>query len=144
LKKVTYLTPNETEAALLTGIKISTHEDAETAAKILLAKGVKHVIMTLAEKGSLIADASGIRHIKGYTVNAIDTVAAGDSFNGALAYALTNGKTLDEAVKLANAVGALTVTKAGAIPSLPYIDEVEAFIHHKTLSINSTSQSSHE
>lgn len=133
LKKVTYLTPNETEAQLLTGIKITTYEDAESAAKVLLEKGVKNVIITLADKGSLIANETGIRHIKGYTVKAVDTVAAGDAFNGALAYGITNGKTLDESVKMANAVGALTVTKEGAIPSLPYLDEVLEFVKSATL-----------
>jgi ribokinase len=133
LKKVTYLTPNETEAQLLTGIKITTYEDAESAAKALLGRGVKNVVITLADKGSLIANESGIRHIKGYTVKAIDTVAAGDAFNGALAFGITNGKTLEEAVKMANAVGALTVTKEGAIPSLPYLNEVTAFIKNATL-----------
>lgn len=133
LKKVTYLTPNETEAQLLTGIKITTYGDAESAARVLLEKGVKNVIITLADKGSLIANEAGIRHIKGYTVKAVDTVAAGDAFNGALAFGITNGKTLDEAVKVANAVGALTVTKEGAIPSLPYLSEVTAFIKNATL-----------
>lgn len=127
-KNVTYLTPNETEAELLTGIKISSFEEAEAAAKVLLEKGVKNVVMTLAEKGSLIADESGVRYMKGFSVKAIDTVAAGDSFNGALAFGITNGKSLDEAVKMANAVGALAVTKEGAIPSLPYLEEVEQFI----------------
>jgi ribokinase len=133
LKKVTYLTPNENEAELLAGIKIVTEEDAAAAAAALLKKGVKNVVMTLAEKGSLIANESGVRHIKGYSVKAIDTVAAGDSFNGALAYGITNGMTLDEAVRMANAVGALTVTKEGAIPSLPYIEEVETFIKKEAL-----------
>jgi ribokinase len=129
LRKVTYLTPNESEAELLTGIKITSLEDAEAAGKLLLGKGVKNVIITLAEKGSLIVTESGTTHVPGYTVNLVDSVAAGDSFNGALAVGISQGKPLDEVARFANAVGALTVTKEGAIPSLPYLSEVEDFMN---------------
>ncbi|MNW67387.1 Ribokinase [compost metagenome] len=71
---------------------------------------------------------AGSLHIPGFPVQAVDTVAAGDSFNGALAYQLTSGKTLAEAVRFANAVGALTVGRQGAIPSLPKLAEVEQFL----------------
>lgn len=128
LHHVTYLTPNETEAGILAGIAVVNIDDAERAARILLQKGVQHVIVTLGSKGALIVDNSGSRHIPGFPVQAIDTVAAGDSFNGALAWQLTSGKTLDEAVRFANAVGALAVGKAGAIPSLPGLDEVKRFL----------------
>ncbi|WP_040205216.1 ribokinase [Neobacillus jeddahensis] len=128
LRKIAYLTPNESEAELLTGIKITSIEDAEAAGKHLLEKGVKNVIITLAEKGSLIVTESGTTHVPGYTVNLVDSVAAGDSFNGALAVGISQGKPLDEVVRFANAVGALTVTKQGAIPSLPYQTEVEEFM----------------
>lgn len=73
-------------------------------------------------------DAAGSRHIQGFPVQAVDTVAAGDSFNGALAWQLTCGRTLDEAVRFANAVGALAVGKTGAIASLPRLEEVEQFL----------------
>ncbi|MFT4414829.1 ribokinase [Fredinandcohnia humi] len=128
LSKVTYLTPNETEAEILTGLTITSVEDAAIAGKALLDKGVKNVIITLADKGSLIVNPYGVKHITGYSVKAIDSVAAGDSFNGALAFGIINGKSLEDSVRFANAVGALTVTKEGAIPSLPYLSEVEDFI----------------
>lgn len=128
LSKVTYLTPNETELEILSGIKVDTIEDAKEAVKMLLDIGVEHVVATLGKNGALVGDKDGFRHISGYEVQAIDTVAAGDSFNGALVTALSKGETLDDAVKYANAVGALTVTKKGAIPSLPTEKEVENFI----------------
>ncbi|WP_449621978.1 ribokinase [Robertmurraya sp. Marseille-Q9965] len=137
LEKVTYLTPNETEAEILTGIKVDSLESAEAAAKILLSKGVKNVVVTLADKGALIVNASGTKHIPGYTVKPIDTVAAGDSFNGALAVGVTIGKPLDEVVQFANAVGAIAVTREGAIPSLPYINEVLEFMNNQLSNINS-------
>ncbi|HEO8418140.1 TPA: ribokinase [Yersinia enterocolitica] len=128
LRKITYLTPNETEAEILTGVKINSLQDAEEAGKILLEKGVKNVIITLAEKGSLIVTEKETCHVPSYHVDLVDSVAAGDSFNGALAVGITEGKPLQEVVKFANAVGALTVTKEGAIPSLPSYDDVKDFM----------------
>lgn len=128
LQHVTYLTPNETEAGILAGVNVESIDDAERAARIMLQKGVKHIIVTLGSKGALIVNAAGSLHIPGFPVQAVDTVAAGDSFNGALAWQLTLGKTLDEAVRFANAVGALTVGKEGAIPSLPILLEVKQFL----------------
>ena len=90
--------------------------------------GVKNVVATLGKRGAFIANSQGMVFISGYSLQAVDTVAAGDSFNGALAVALSEGKSLDEAVKFANAMGALTVTKKGAIPSLHTRIEVEKFI----------------
>ncbi|KAF0817525.1 MULTISPECIES: ribokinase [unclassified Cytobacillus] len=131
LEKVTYLTPNETEVEILTGIKILTLEDAEIAGKVLLDKGVQNVVITLAEKGSLIVNKNDIIHIPSYKVQPVDTVAAGDAFNGALAVGIVNKKPLQEAVEFANAVGALAVTREGAIPSLPNKAEVENFLIHQ-------------
>ncbi|WP_256702120.1 ribokinase [Paenibacillus sp. P32E] len=128
LQHVTYLTPNETEAGILAGMAVNSIDDAEQAARILLQKGVSNVIVTLGPKGALIVNHAGSLHIPGFPVQAVDTVAAGDSFNGALAWQLTKGKTLDEAVRFANAVGALAVGKKGAIPSLPQLPEVEQFL----------------
>ncbi|KKI90167.1 ribokinase [Bacillus sp. SA1-12] len=128
LKHVTYLTPNETELEILTGIKVISNEDAEAGARLLIGKGVKNVVVTLADKGSLLVNQSGTKYIPGFPVNPVDSVAAGDAFNGALAVGSMNGKSLIEVIQFANAVGALTVTKKGAIPSLPSIKEVENFI----------------
>jgi ribokinase len=128
LANVSYLTPNETELEILSGLPVRDVGEAERAAKRLLDKGVRHIIVTLADKGALICTESGTEHVPGFPVQAVDTVAAGDSFNGALAVQLIGGKPLAEAVRYANAVGALTVTKQGAIPSLPTADEVQAFL----------------
>lgn len=128
LANVTYLTPNETEAEILTGIKVETDDDAVRAGKALLNKGVKNVVMTLAEKGCLVLNENGPIFVPGFPVTPVDTVAAGDSFNGALAVGIVNGIPLEENVRYANAVGALTVSKEGAIPSLPYAKDVEKFM----------------
>nr|GGG72872.1 ribokinase [Virgibacillus oceani] len=131
LSKVTYLTPNSTEAEILTGIKINSTEDAERAANALLNKGIENVVLTLAEEGALIVNGTGAHPIPGFQVEAVDSVAAGDAFNGALAVGITQGKPLTEVVRFANAVGALTVTKEGAIPSLPNLGEVNNFLNQK-------------
>lgn len=128
LSQVTYLTPNETEAGILSGMTVDSVEAAEEAASILLQKGVQNVIVTLGSKGALIVNAEGTKTISGFPVQAVDTVAAGDSFNGALAQQLVLGKSLEEAVSFANAVGALAVGKEGAIPSLPHLSVVEQFL----------------
>lgn len=125
---VDYLTPNETELSILTGMSTDTDEEVLQASKRLLSYGVKTVVATLGGRGALVATEDSIEFIKGYKVKAVDTVAAGDSFNGALAVALTEGKPLNEAVKFANAMGALTVTKRGAIPSLHTRKEIEEFL----------------
>lgn len=130
LSHVTYLTPNETEAGVLAGVEVNSVETAGQAACILLQRGVQNVIVTLGSKGALIVNAAGSIHIPGFPVQAVDTVAAGDSFNGALAYQLTKGRMLGEAVRFANAVGALAVGKQGAIPSLPTLQEVEHFLEN--------------
>lgn len=128
LSKVTYLTPNETELEILSGMKVTDQKSAETAIKYLLEIGVGTVIATLGKQGAVIGTFDGFEYISGYDVEAIDTVAAGDSFNGALVSKLIEKQSLKDSVKYANAVGALTVTKHGAIPSLPFKSDVEAFI----------------
>jgi len=126
--KVTYITPNKSEAEILTGVSIKNLDDVKKAIDILLDKGAKNIVITLGDKGSLIAEGSDIKYIRGYKMKPIDSVAAGDAFNGALAFKLASGSTLEEAAKFANAAGALTVTKQGAIPSLPYLKEVKDFL----------------
>lgn len=124
----TYVTPNETELEILTGQKTETEEELYSAAEALLDMGVKTVVATLGKRGAMIATAERKQIIEGYRVKAVDTVAAGDSFNGALAKCIADGKDLAEAVRYANAVGALAVTKQGAIPSLPTAEEVDEFL----------------
>lgn len=133
LKKITYLTPNETELEILSGVKVIDIESAKEAIIVLLNIGVKNVIATLGSKGALIGNKEGFKHIKAYKVVVLDTIGAGDSFNGALAYCIVKGMDLEDAVKYANAVGALTVTGNGAIPSLPRKDVVDKFIKDNPL-----------
>lgn len=128
LGMVDFITPNETELSILTGLPTETDEEVIVAAKELLSFGTKTIIATLGSRGALIATNENIEIVSGYKVKAVDTVAAGDSFNGAFAVALTEGKTLQEAVKFANAMGALTATEKGAIPSLHTRKQVEEFI----------------
>jgi ribokinase len=127
LRNVTYLTPNETEAEGLTGIAVRDEASARTAAQKLMASGVRNVIITLGPKGALAADAQEMRIVPGYTVKAVDTTAAGDAFNGGLACAIAQRKPLFEAVRQANLVAALSVTRLGAQPSLPTADELRRF-----------------
>lgn len=127
IKMVDYIVPNETEAYLLTGIEVKTIEDAEEAAKKLLKTGCKNVIITLGAKGVLLVNEDENIFVDAFKVKAVDTTAAGDSFIGGFAYSLALEKEHREALRFSNAVAALTVTKMGAQPSLPKINEVEEF-----------------
>lgn len=128
LAYIDYLTPNEFELGLLTDMKTYSIDSCLEASKKLYKLGVKNIVTTLGHNGALLYSKDKIAHISGYDVKAIDTVGAGDSFNGALAYALSNNVEIINAIKFANAMGALTTTKNGAIPSLHHLEEVKAFI----------------
>lgn len=128
LDGVDYITPNETEAEFFTGVKVETVEDASKAADVLLAKGVKNVVITLGKAGAYYKNATESRHIEGITVNAIDTTGAGDAFNGGFAAAKALGMPTDEALCYANCVGALSVTKKGTAPAMPHIPEIKEFM----------------
>lgn len=125
LQQIDYLTPNETEARILTGIDVMDDTSADRAARMLLDRGVRIVILTLGARGAWLATNGGGRLIPAPRVQAVDTTAAGDAFNGGLAIALAQRNDLDEAVRFANHVGALAVTRLGAQPSMPTLDEVE-------------------
>ncbi len=127
LAQVDILTPNEVETESLSGIRVSTATDAEHAAKVLLDKGLSAVILTLGERGALLLTSDLTQQIPAYTVEVVDTTAAGDAFCGALATAVAQGENLVDAVAFANAVGALAVTVLGAAPSMPAAAHVEAF-----------------
>lgn len=114
------ITPNETELAAL-----SNTSDIEAGARWLLNKGVKNIVVTLGEKGCFYLSGSESYYMPAYPVNAIDTTAAGDAFNGALAVALGEGKTWKEALEFANRAGALTATRKGAQDALPLRDEIK-------------------
>jgi ribokinase len=127
LKLVSILTPNETEAEFLTGIKVTDAATAAKAADRLLARGVKTVILTLGSRGAFLAGAGRKQVVRGFKVKAVDTTAAGDIFNGALAVALAEEKELPAAVRFANAAAAISVTRRGAQPSAPTRTEIERF-----------------
>ncbi|MBN7772951.1 ribokinase [Clostridium aminobutyricum] len=127
LDHIDLLTPNETELELLSGHKTDTLENIELAGKILLNRGVKELVITLGSSGCLHMTKKATVHYEAYKVQAVDTTAAGDSFNAALAVHISAGKTMEEAITFAMKVGALTVTKEGAQTSLPLLREVESF-----------------
>lgn len=113
------LTPNESETEILTGMPTHSNEQAIEAAHNLLSKGIETVILTLGSRGSFLLTEKMDKLIPAYSVNVIDTTAAGDAYCGALAASLAQDTHIEEAVKIANAAGALAVTKLGAEPSLP-------------------------
>lgn len=125
---IDYITPNEKEIELLTGVKVATIEDAYKASEILLGRGVKNVIVTFGDKGATFVNKSIKKHYPSFKVDPVDTVAAGDSFNGALAFGLASGFDLDYLMEFANAMGALTTMTKGAIPSLRKYDDVIFFL----------------
>lgn len=127
LKKINILTPNETEAEGLTGVGVKDVNSAVRAGRILLKRGIKSVIITLGSLGSVIVDSKGVTHLPAPKVKAADTTAAGDSFCGALAVSIAEGKSLVEAADFANCCAAISVTRPGAQPSLPTKREVTAF-----------------
>ena len=128
LRKVDLLTPNETEAELISGRRVTTLDEAEAAARELLAMGVGGVVVTLGARGALIVRGEQVAHVPGRVVDVVDTTGAGDAFNGALAVALAEGRALVEAVAFANAAAALQVTRLGTAPAMPYRKEVEALL----------------
>lgn len=128
LSFVDFLTPNESELEILSGCKVYEECSAEKAAKVLLDKGVKNVLVTVGERGAILVNKEGTKKFEACKMKAIDTTAAGDSFNGALAYSLSNGQTLNEAIQFANYAAALSVTKMGAQTSMPTLKEVEALL----------------
>lgn len=129
LKKVWLLTPNETEASLLTGIKVTDEASAQKAAEQLLRAGVANVIVTLGENGSILCTVNGSKHFTAYKATAVDTTAAGDVFNGTLAVAITNGESLENAINFAAAAAAISVSRKGAQPSIPTRAEIDNFLN---------------
>jgi len=128
LSKVDFLIPNESETAILTGMEVTDVPSAKKAADHLRQQGVGIVILTLGEKGALLVGPSEEMYIPAYEVEVVDTTAAGDAFVGGFAVALAEGENLANAVRFANAAGALTVTRLGAQPSLPTRKEVESLL----------------
>ena len=124
MKNISIITPNEREAEMLTGITVNNFDTAKEAAKSLSSKGIETVIITLGPKGALVYDNGKFEHVPSVEVKAVDTTAAGDVFNGALAVALNEGKAILEATSFACKAAAISVTRKGAQSSAPFRKEI--------------------
>ncbi|MCX6001048.1 MAG: ribokinase [Chloroflexi bacterium] len=120
--------PNETEASMITGIKVDNITSAESAGRWLVKRGVKTAIVTLGERGAVLVDGNTSRHFPAPSVKAIDSTGAGDIFSGVFMAALTSGKAMPEAIEYATAAAALSTTRLGVIDSIPSPEEVDSFI----------------
>ncbi len=128
LEGADYITPNETEAEFFSGVVVDSVDSARKAAEKLLGLGVKNVVITLGKAGAFFKNKDEEIYVKGIVVDAIDTTGAGDAFNGGFAAALAAGMKPEKALKFANCVGALSVTKLGTSPAMPYIDDIKKFM----------------
>jgi len=128
LRLVDVLIPNEIETEILSGMKTTTNDQAIEAARALTSKGISTVILTLGHRGALLLTDEIEKRVPGFAIEAVDTTAAGDAFCGALATSLAQGSTIEDAVWVANAAGALAVTKLGAEPSLPKKADLDQFL----------------
>lgn len=125
LENIYIITPNKSEAEMLSGIKVEDIESAKRAADQISEKGVDIVIITLGSQGALIKDRESYLKVDAVKVDAVDTTAAGDVFNGALTLALAESKSIEEAVKFACKAASVTVTRMGAQSSIPYRHEID-------------------
>ncbi len=135
IKMISYITPNETEAEILTDVKVIDYNTAEESGRKLLQFGAKTVIVTLGKRGAMVVTHNCSQLVSAYQVNAVDATAAGDAFTGGFAYAIATGKDIISSVKFGNAVAGLTVTKMGAQPSMPTKYELEEFLKRAEVSI---------
>lgn len=122
------ITPNETEAEILTGVKVVDEASAKQAAQVFHQKGIQKVLITLGSKGVFVSENGQGEIVAGFRVNAVDTTAAGDTFNGGLVTAMLEDKPLDEAIRFAHAAAAISVTRKGAQPSIPTRQETFDFL----------------
>ncbi|TNH04910.1 ribokinase [Testudinibacter sp. TR-2022] len=129
LSQLDMITPNETETEILTGIKVNDEASATQAANVFHQKGIATVLITLGAKGVFVSEKSGFRGIiAGFRVQAVDTTAAGDTFNGALLTALLEQKSLVQAIRFAHGAAAISVTRSGAQPSIPTRQQTDNFL----------------
>jgi len=128
LKYTTIITPNETEAEILTGIKPGSDADIEKIGKTLADKGISTVIIKAGSRGAYVYQNGSVTHVEGFKVDTVDTTAAGDTFNAGLAYALGEGKDIMEAVRFANAAAAISTTRVGAQSGMPSLSDVKALL----------------
>ena len=131
LGMIDMITPNETEAQRLTGIAVDNDADAARAAQALHDKGIATVIITLGSRGVWLSENGNGKRVPGFKVQAVDTIAAGDTFNGALVTALLEGKAMADAVRFAHAAAAIAVTRPGAQPSVPWREDIDAFLQQQ-------------
>ena len=131
LSLIDIITPNETEAEKLTGIRVENDDDAAKAARVLHEKGIGIVMITLGSRGVWVSHDGQGRRVPGFKVQAVDTIAAGDTFNGAFVTALLEGTALDEAIRFAHAAAAIAVTRKGAQPSVPWREELDEFLRQQ-------------
>jgi len=131
LKRTKYIKPNETELSAITNVKVNNLTDIEYATGKLLSMGPKTVIVTLGAEGAFVSDGMNKNYFKTKTVTSIDATAAGDAFSGAFAVAVGEGLPLDRSIEMALATATLSVTKAGAQPSMPTRKELNDFLTSK-------------
>jgi len=129
---IDFLTPNEVETEGIVGFKPSNKEEAAQAAKILREKGVKTAIIKMGALGACYDSPQGSGFVQAFKVEPIDTVAAGDAFNGGLAVAISEGKSIEEAVRWGAAAGAIATTRKGALPSMPYRYELSKLLEEQS------------
>lgn len=125
LNQLDYITPNETELAKISDMKTDTIEEIETAARALLKKGVKNVLVTIGARGAFLCNESEAKVYPTIKVTPVDTTAAGDTFNAGFVVALASDMPVDHAIQFANVAASLSTTRAGAQPSIPSREEVE-------------------
>ncbi|AZO93867.1 ribokinase [Halocella sp. SP3-1] len=131
---VDIVTPNEVEASILSDVEVKDVSGAKKAAAYFRSRGVETVIITMGKKGAFIKNDKVEKLVSAFQIDkVVDTTGAGDAFNGGLVTALAEGKEIEEAVVFANAVGALSVTKFGTAPAMPFRDEIDKFLQTNKL-----------
>ncbi len=134
-EKISIVTPNETEAEGLTGIKVKDVESARKAGEVFLSWGVDKAVVKLGAKGCVLVAKDSWKYIEPVKVDSVDSTAAGDVFAGALAFSLARGDEIEKALRFANYAGALSTTKYGAQPGAPTYEELQNFIRERRLSL---------
>lgn len=129
-ESIDYLTPNETELEKLSGMKTESKEEIILAANSLLVKGIANVIVTIGREGAILVNENGSKVFPGYPVKAVDSTAAGDIFNAALAVSIAEGKSIDKAIYFGHAAASISVQREGAQTSIPSRKEVEHFFEN--------------
>ena len=129
LNQIDFLTPNEIELAMISGLNVDDEESAANAAQVLINRGVGNVIVTMGAMGSLWVSKNKIVKFPTLKVQAVDTTGAGDAFNGALAFSLAKGNNSEKSIEFANRVASISVTRMGAQSSMPYYHEIELILN---------------